>query len=172
VWWRWPAQPAPPRPHRPRPPLPRSPGLARDRLQDYATAPTGIDAPSTLDGIPIRLAHFGRHLAAVEPGLGSLSGLDRQRHIEIYLAAVAAARAMRGGQVISPGEQRNRIITLARFLTDITEWGWPETPGSAAARSASLRAEVRWMTSSPASSSTLTAAGWMFSSSSAFTGSG
>ncbi|MFC5823237.1 tyrosine-type recombinase/integrase [Nonomuraea insulae] len=101
--------------------------LAR-RLQDYLTALTGTHAPSTRDGIAIRLAHFGRHLAAIDSGLSSLADLDRQRHIETYLAAVATARAMRGGQLISAGEQRNRIITLGRFLTDITEWGWPDAP--------------------------------------------
>ncbi|MFJ2030150.1 tyrosine-type recombinase/integrase [Streptosporangium sp. NPDC087985] len=98
------------------------------RLQDYATALTGTHAPSMMDGIAIRLAHFGRHLATVDPDIDSLAGLDRQRHIETYLAAVATARAMRGGQPISVGEQRNRIITLGRFLADITEWGWPDAP--------------------------------------------
>jgi integrase len=98
------------------------------RLQNYATALTGTHAPSTLDGIAIRLAHFGRHLTAIDPALDSLANLDRQRHIETYLAAVATARAMRGGQQISAGEQRNRIITLGRFLADITEWGWPDAP--------------------------------------------
>ncbi|TDE60276.1 integrase [Nonomuraea mesophila] len=104
------------------------PAWLATRLQDYLTALTGTHAPSTMDGIAIRLAHFGRHLAAIDPGLGSLAGLDRQRHIETYLAAVATARAMWGGQPISAGEQRNRIITLGRFLTDITEWGWPDAP--------------------------------------------
>jgi integrase len=104
------------------------PAWLASRLQDYATALTGTHAPSTMHGIAIRLAHFGRHLAAVDPDLDSLSGLDRQRHIETYLSAVATARAMRGGQLISAGEQRNRIITLGRFLTDITEWGWPDAP--------------------------------------------
>src|ERR1700735_1656183 len=46
------------------------------------------------------------------------------------------------------------------------------TPGSAAARSLSPRADRCWTTSSPASSSGRTASGWMFSSSSAFTGPG
>jgi integrase len=81
-----------------------------------------------MDGIAIRLAHFGRHLAGTDPGLGSLAGLDRQRHNESNQAAVASARTARGGQLISAGEQRNRIITLGRFLADITEWGWPDAP--------------------------------------------
>jgi len=98
------------------------------RLEDYATAVSGTHEDSTMDGIAIRLAHFGRHLAAADPGLDSLAGLDRQRHIETYLAAVATARASRGGQPISAGEQRNRVITLGRFLADITEWQWPDAP--------------------------------------------
>jgi integrase len=98
------------------------------RLEDYTAAISGTHESSTMDGIAIRLAHFGRHLAAVDPGLDSLAGLDRQRHIETYLAATAAARASRGGQPISAGEQRNRIIALGRFLADITEWQWPDAP--------------------------------------------
>jgi hypothetical protein len=98
------------------------------RLQDYTTALSGTHERSTMDGIAIRLAHFGRHLAETDPGLDSLASLDRQRHIETYLAAVATARATRGGQLISAGEQRNRIITLSRVLTDITEWCWPDAP--------------------------------------------
>jgi integrase len=98
------------------------------RLGDYTAVLAGTHATSTRDGIAIRLAHFGRHLAAIDPDLGCLSNLDRQRHIETYLAAVAAAGRLRGAQPISVGEQRNRIITLGRFLADITEWGWPDAP--------------------------------------------
>jgi integrase len=98
------------------------------RLEDYTSAISGTHELSTMDGIAIRLAHFGRHLAATDPGLDSLAGLDRQRHIETYLAATAVARAARGGQPISAGEQRSRIITLGRFLADIAEWQWPDAP--------------------------------------------
>jgi integrase len=98
------------------------------RLDDYTAVLVGTHAPSTRDGIAIRLAHFGRHLATVDPALTCLAGLDRQRHIETYLAAVAAAGRLWGGQPISVGEQRNRIITLGRFLADIIEWGWPDAP--------------------------------------------
>ncbi|GAA1623768.1 hypothetical protein GCM10009733_020520 [Nonomuraea maheshkhaliensis] len=104
------------------------PAWLAGRLQDYATALTGTHAPSTVDGIAIRLAHFGRHLAVIDPDLDCLAGIERQRHIETYLAAVATARTLRGGQPISAGEQRSRIITLGRFLADITEWGWPDAP--------------------------------------------
>jgi integrase len=102
--------------------------LPEPASEDYATALSGTHEDSTMDGIAIRLAHFGRHLAATDPDLDSLADLDRQRHIETYLAAVATARAARGGQPISAGEQRNRVITLGRFLADITEWQWPDAP--------------------------------------------
>ena len=98
------------------------------RLGDYTSAISGTHEPSTMEGIAIRLAHFGRHLAAVDPDLDTLAGLDRQRHIETYLAATAVATALRGGQPIGAGEQRNRIITLGRFLADIAEWEWPDAP--------------------------------------------
>jgi integrase len=98
------------------------------RLEDYTSAICGTHEPSTMDGIAIRLARFGRHLAVVDPDLDTLAGLDRQRHIETYLAATAVATAARGGQPIGAGEQRNRIITLGRFLADIAEWEWPDVP--------------------------------------------
>ena len=98
------------------------------RLEEYTSAISGTHEPSTMEGIAIRLAHFGRHLAAVDPDLDSLAGLDRQHHIETYLAATAVATAARGGQPIGAGEQRNRIITLGRFLADTAEWEWPDAP--------------------------------------------
>src|SRR6266404_4813833 len=98
------------------------------RFEDYTSAISGTHESSTMQGIAIRLAHFGRHLAAVDPGLDTLAGLDRQRHIETYLAATAVATALRSGQPIGAGEQRNRIITLGRFLADIAEWEWPGAP--------------------------------------------
>jgi len=83
---------------------------------------------ATVEGIATCLAHFGRHLAAVDPDLGSLADLDRQRHIEPYLAAVARARNPRTGAPLAASERRSRILTLGRMLADITEWGWPQAP--------------------------------------------
>jgi integrase len=104
------------------------PAWLATRLQDYTERLIGTHAACTIDGIAIRLAHFGRHLAQRDPTLTSLAGLDRHKHIETYLAAVATATRLHGGQPISVGEQRSRIITLGRFLADITEWGWPDAP--------------------------------------------
>lgn len=104
------------------------PAWLAKRFQDYTSVLIGTHTNSTRDGIAIRLAHFGRHLVTVDPNLETVANLQRQHHIETYLSATATARAMRGGQPISVGEQRARIITLGRFLTDITEWGWPDAP--------------------------------------------
>jgi len=94
----------------------------------YCDRLVGTHAPSTITGIGIRLGHFGRHLAVTDPALASLAQLDRQRHIEPYLTAVARARRSYDNQPISIGEQRARIITLNRFLADLTEWDWPDAP--------------------------------------------
>ncbi len=63
----------------------------------YLECAAGTRARSTVLGIAARLGALrpvpGRH----RPGLASLAELDRQRHIEPYLAAVAAARHPRTG---------------------------------------------------------------------------
>jgi len=79
-------------------------------------------------GIAGRLGHFARFLAACDPALDSLAGLDRQRHIEPWLAAVAAARNPRTGAVLSASERRSRVLTVGRMIDDIIEWGWQEAP--------------------------------------------
>ncbi|HEY3034855.1 MAG TPA: tyrosine-type recombinase/integrase, partial [Streptosporangiaceae bacterium] len=83
---------------------------------------------STMLGIAVRLAHFARFLTELDPSLSSLADLDRQRHIEPYLAAVAATRNPRTGALLSASERRNRILTVGRMIDDIIEWGWAEAP--------------------------------------------
>lgn len=100
----------------------------RPRLVAYLERLTATHARGTIGGIATRLGHFARHLATVDPGLGSLAELDRQRHIETYLSAVAAATRPVDGRPISVSERRARIISINRFLADITEWGWPDAP--------------------------------------------
>jgi hypothetical protein len=53
------------------------------RFEDYTSAISGTHERSTMDGIAIRLAHSGRHLAAVDPDLESLAGLDRTSHRDL-----------------------------------------------------------------------------------------
>jgi hypothetical protein len=83
---------------------------------------------STVSGRATKLGHFGAHLARVDPGLESIAQLDRRRHIETYLTAVANATRPRDGRPISIEEQRDRIIAVSCFLNDIGQWGWPEAP--------------------------------------------
>ena len=65
----------------------------------------------------------------IDPELTTLAGLDRQRHIEPYLAGVAAARHPHTGAPLSASERRSRILTVGRMIDDINEWGWVEAPG-------------------------------------------
>jgi site-specific recombinase XerD len=83
---------------------------------------------TTVSAMGSELAHFGRFLAEADPDLDSLAGLDRQRHIEPYLQAVARAVNHRTGAPISASTRRSRIQVVGRMLEDITEWGWPEAP--------------------------------------------
>ena len=68
-------------------------------------------APSTVCGRATHLGQFGAHLTRLDPGLRSVAALDRRRHIETYLTAVASARSQRSGRLISIEERRTRIIT-------------------------------------------------------------
>ncbi len=85
-------------------------------------------ARSSVQGAASELAHFGRFLARHDPGLSSLSLLDRQRHIEPYLNEVAVAVNHRTGQSIAASTAKERIQTVGSFLDAIAEWGWPEAP--------------------------------------------
>ena len=50
------------------------PARLRPSFVGYLERLTGTHARSTVTGTATRLAHFGRHLAAVDPGLPSLAG--------------------------------------------------------------------------------------------------
>jgi integrase len=103
-------------------------GLA-DALVAYLECASGTRTRSTVLGIAGRLGHFARFLAQHDPALTSLAALDRQRHIEPYLAAVAAACNPRTGTPLSPSERRSRVLTVGRLIDDINEWGWLQAPG-------------------------------------------
>ncbi|MDQ6782849.1 MAG: site-specific integrase, partial [Actinomycetota bacterium] len=94
----------------------------------YLDRLVGTHSRLTIDGIATRLAHFGRHLAVVDPALDSLAGLDRRCHIEPYFTAVAKARSSRGDGPLAVATRRARVVTVSSFLGDIAEWGWPEAP--------------------------------------------
>lgn len=97
-------------------------------LVSYLECAAATRTRSTVLGMAGRLARFARFLAATDPALSSLAGLNRQRHIEPYLAAVAAARNPHTGAVLSASERRSRILIVGRMIDDIIEWGWAEAP--------------------------------------------
>ncbi len=84
---------------------------------------------STVSGTASELAHFGRFLASVDPALDTFARLDRRRHIEPYLSAVAAAVNHRTGLPITASTHRSRIQAVGRMLEAMAEWGWDEAPG-------------------------------------------
>lgn len=105
------------------------PTAVADSLVAYLECASGTRARSTVLGIASCLGHFARFLAAHDPTLSSLADLDRQRHIEPYLAAVSAAVNPRYGTILSASERRKRVLTVGRLIDDINEWGWTEAPG-------------------------------------------
>ena len=100
----------------------------RDALIAYLELKKATCTPKTVSSLATRLMHFGRFLTLADPGLSTLSGLDRQRHIEPYLAFLADAPNSKKDAVITIGEQQRRILAVGNFLTDITEWGWDDAP--------------------------------------------
>jgi integrase len=94
----------------------------------YLDRLTATHSRGTVTGTATRLNHFAAHLAAVDPALPSLAGLDRRRHIETYLTATAEAMNSRTGAPISASERRGRILAVHCLLNDIAEWGWPQAP--------------------------------------------
>jgi integrase len=94
----------------------------------YLDRKSGTCRPKTVTGLATRLAHFGRFLAQIDPNLDTVGGLDRRAHIEPYLNSVAVAVSSKTGAAISVADQARRVLVVANFLNEITEWGWPETP--------------------------------------------
>jgi len=88
----------------------------------------GVRARASVQATASELAHFGRFLATLDPGLGCLAQLDRRRHIEPYLTAVATAVNHRTGSPIAASTARSRIQSLGRFFEAMAEWGWAEAP--------------------------------------------
>jgi integrase len=82
----------------------------------------------TVSAMATRLKHFGVFLTAVDPGLTTVRDLDRRRHIEPWLASLLEVVSEKDGQPISIGDRNRRVLAVATFLTDITEWGWEAAP--------------------------------------------
>ena len=84
--------------------------------------------PKTVSAIATRLTHFGVFLADIDPGLDSMAALDRRRHIEPYLTSLVDAVNSKTGELITVADRSRRVLAVAGFLADITEWGWPDAP--------------------------------------------
>jgi len=104
------------------------PAQLRPSFVAYLERLTATQTRGTVTSTATRMAHFGRHLRSVDPAMTSLAELDRRRHIETYLTAVAEARSSRGGGLISASERRGRVLAVNALLNNITEWEWPEAP--------------------------------------------
>jgi integrase len=115
------------------------PAALADRLEDvappiravlvaYLERKRATCVPKTVSSLASRLMHFGVFLTRADPALSSIAGLDRCRHIEPYLTALADAPNSKRDAVISVAERSRRILAVAGFLTDITEWGREQAP--------------------------------------------
>lgn len=104
-----------------------TPGI-RQSLIAYLECAAGTRARSTVKAMASLLAHFGRHLRSIDPDLNSLADLDRQRHIEPYLAVIAQARHRRTSAPLTASHRKRSIGVVKRMLEDIHEWGWAESP--------------------------------------------
>ena len=82
----------------------------------------------TVSATATRLKHFGVFLTTADPGLVTVRDLDRRRHIEPWLASLLEVVSEKDGQPISIGDRNRRVVAVATFLTDITEWGWDAAP--------------------------------------------
>jgi integrase len=94
----------------------------------YLERKAGTCQAKTLTGVATRLAHFGRFLADIDPTLGSLAGLDRRRHIELWLNSLTVTINTKNGELITRADQARRILAVSSFLTDVCEWGWEDAP--------------------------------------------
>ncbi len=98
------------------------------QLSAYCERIAATLARSTASGTASELAHFGRFLAVSDPQLHSLRDLDRQRHIEPYLSALARACNPRTGEAVAISTRRSRTQVVGRMLETMAEWGWEEAP--------------------------------------------
>jgi hypothetical protein len=100
----------------------------RPALVAYLERKLATCRSKTVSSLATRLAHFGRFLAECDPGLESLAGLDRRRHIEPYLNSVANATSTKTSEAITVADQNRRIQAVGHMLAEITEWGWDDAP--------------------------------------------
>jgi integrase len=96
-------------------------------LVRYLQLKSATCRPGTVSSLATRLAAFGVFLADLDPE-ATPATLDRRRHIEPWLASLITAVNTKTGGRLSVSEQARRILAVANFMTEITEWDWPEAP--------------------------------------------
>ena len=100
----------------------------RETMIAYLERKRATCQPKTVSALATRLMHFGVFLADIDPGLESVAALDRRTHIESYLTSLADTINPKNGEMITVADRSRRVLAVMGFLTDITEWGWPEAP--------------------------------------------
>jgi integrase len=100
----------------------------RETMVAYLERKRATCQRKTVSAIATRLKHFGVFLADIDPGLDSIAALDRRKHIEPYLTSLVDAVNPKNGELITVADRSRRVLAVMGFLTDITEWGWPEAP--------------------------------------------
>jgi integrase len=100
----------------------------RETMVAYLERKRATCQPKTVSALATRLKHFGVFLADVDPDLASVAALDRRTHIEPYLTSLVDAVNPNNGELITVADRSRRVLAVMGFLTDITEWGWPEAP--------------------------------------------
>ena len=100
----------------------------RAELVGYLERKRATCERKTVSAMATRLKHFGEFLTDTDPTLTSMRDLDRRRHIEPFLASLGDAVSDKDGAPISIGDRNRRVVAVATFLRDITEWGWDAAP--------------------------------------------
>ena len=96
-------------------------------LVRYLERKTLTCKPATVSGLTTRLAHFGAIITELDPQAIPAT-MTRTRHIEPWMHALTTAANTKSGGILSRPEQARRILAVANFLREITEWDWPEAP--------------------------------------------
>ena len=100
----------------------------RAELVGYLERKRATCERKTVSAMATRLKHFGEFLTDTDPTLTSMRDLDRRRHVEPFLASLGDAVSDKDGAPISIGDRNRRVVAVATFLRDITEWGWDAAP--------------------------------------------
>ncbi len=100
----------------------------RGELIAYLERKKATCHPKTVSAMATRLKHFGAFVTTLDPHLSTVRDLDRRRHIEPWLGSLLDTLSEKDGVPISIGDRNRRVVAVATFLTDITEWGWDAAP--------------------------------------------